>query len=138
MNSKLILDKDYKNWIGQLSNRYRIAQIKASVAVNTEMLQFYWELGRDIVELQSENRYGSKFFETLSRDLKSAIPEAKGLSARNLKYIKRFYLMYLSIWQQLVADLCKIPWGHHTLLIDKYFNEPKTALFYVRETIGHG
>ena len=104
MNSKLILDKDYKDWIGQLSNRYRTAQIKAAVAVNTEMLRFYWELGRDIEEMQSENRYGSKFFETLSHDLKTAIPEAKGLSVRNLKYIKRFYLMYSSIWQQLVAE----------------------------------
>lgn len=150
MSGKLILDKDYRDWIGQLSNRYRTAQIKAAVAVNTEMLKFYWELGRDIVEMQSENKYGSKFFETLSHDLKEAIPGAKGFSARNLKYIKKFYLMYSSIWQQLVAEyddakgqqlvaeLCKVPWGHHTLLIDKYFNEPETALFYVRETVKHG
>ncbi|MCH5347598.1 MAG: DUF1016 family protein, partial [Muribaculaceae bacterium] len=169
MTNRVIRDKDYTNWIGQLSNRYRTAQIKASIAVNTEMLRFYWELGRDIVTMQSENKYGSKFFETLSRDLKEAIPEAKGFSVRNLKYIKRFYLMYSSIWPQVEAklktqnwpqveanfphvmgisensirhqvgeDLFQMPWGHHKLLIDKYFNEPETALFYVRETIKHG
>lgn len=66
-------------WIGQLSNRYRTAQIKAAIAINSEMLRFSWELGRDIVAMQSENKYGSKFFEILSRDLKAAIPEAKGL-----------------------------------------------------------
>ncbi len=90
MSDQLILDKEYKNWIKGLSNRYRTAQIKSAVAVNTEMLRFYWELGGDIVALQAENKYGSKFFEVLSRDLRDAIPDAKGFSTRNLKYIKRF------------------------------------------------
>ncbi|MDE6402635.1 MAG: PDDEXK nuclease domain-containing protein, partial [Muribaculaceae bacterium] len=144
-------------WISQLSIRYRNAQIKAAVAVNTEMLRFYWVLGRDINAMQSKNKYGSEFFETISRDLKASIPEAKGLSASNLKYIKRFYLMYNSNCPQLVDDLerdtsqqptdCltqlentlfQIPWGHHRLLIDKYFNEPETALFYIKETIKYG
>lgn len=150
MSDRLISDTDYKDWIGKLSNLYRTAQIKASVAVNTEMLSFYWKLGRDIVAMQPENKYGSRFFETLSRDLKAALPEAKGFSVRNLKYIKRFYQMYSSIWQQpvansgdtnrqqVIADLLSIPWGHHTLLIDKSFNSPEIALFYVRETIKHG
>ncbi len=145
MSDRLILDKEYKNWIKGLSNRYRTAQIKAAVAVNTEMLRFYWELGGDIVAMQTENKYGSKFFEVLSRDLRDAIPDAKGFSTRNLKYIKRFYLMYAPIRQQVVAnspfaedELFKIPWGHHTVLIDKYFNEPETALFYLRKTVEHG
>ena len=150
MSERVILDKNYKNWIGQLSKRYRTAQIKAAIAVNSEMLRFYWELGRDIVAMQSENKYGSRFFETLSRDLKEAIPEAKGFSVNNLYYIRNFYLMYNEIFQQLVGkletetwhqvevELFQIPWGHHTLLINKCFNEPETALFYVRETIKHG
>ncbi|MDE5874768.1 MAG: PDDEXK nuclease domain-containing protein [Muribaculaceae bacterium] len=150
MNGKVILDKEYRDWIGKLSNRYHTAQIKAAISVNSEMLQFYWELGRDIVSMQAENKYGSKFFESLSRDLKVVIPGAKGFSARNLKYIKNFYLMYSSIWQQvvakfdskkgqqLVAELCKIPWGHHTLLIDRLVSKPEVALFYIKETIEQG
>lgn len=45
-----ILDKDYLQWIKELSTRFRRSQVKASVMVNQVMLQFYWELGRDIVE----------------------------------------------------------------------------------------
>ena len=104
MSLRVISDPEYKNWIGQLTNRYRAAQIKAAVAVNSEMLRFYWGLGRDIVDMQSENNYGSKFFENLSRDLKEAIPDAKGLSSRNLRYIERFYRMYVKILHQLGAE----------------------------------
>lgn len=43
------IDADYKNWVKELSQRYRRSQIKAAVKVNNEVLQFYWELGRDIV-----------------------------------------------------------------------------------------
>ena len=65
------------------------------------MLHFYWELGREIVDMQSENKYGSKFFENLSRDLKEAIPDAKGFSVKNLYYIRRFYLMYSNLFPHL-------------------------------------
>lgn len=150
MSGKVILDKEYRDWIGELSNRYQSAQIKAAIAVNSEMLRFYWELGHDIVAMQTENKYGSKFFETLSRDLKAAIPEAKGFSSRNLQAIKKFYIMYSKILPQAVAesslsnppqpaaDFFRVPWGHHRLLIDKYFDQPQTALFYIENTVKHG
>lgn len=107
-SNRLILDEPYREWIGQLSVRYRNAQIKAAIAVNTEMLRFYWELGRDIVAMQAENKYGSNFFEKLSRDLKEAIPDAKGFSAKSLYYIKRFYMMYSKIFPQLGGKTCSI------------------------------
>lgn len=157
MGGKVIIDKEYKNWISELSQKYRNSQIKAAVAVNTEMLRFYWELGRGIVARQNENKYGSGFFEQLSRDLKEAIPDAKGFSVKSLYYIRRFYLMYSkifpqfegksdnqdthlkdAIFPQLEGILFQVPWMHHKLLIDKYFDEPKTALFYIRETIKNG
>lgn len=157
MSERKIIDNKYYDWIGQLSIRYRNAQIKAAIAVNTEMLQFYWELGRGIVAMQPGNKYGTHFFEKLSRDLKEAIPEAKSFSVKSLYYIKRFYLMYskilphiegksekhnlqgdVPIFPQIEGILFQIPWMHHKLLIDKYFNDPATALFYVRETVKHG
>ena len=64
-----ILDKDYLQWIKELSTHYRRSQVKASVKVNQVMLQFYWELGRDIVEMKAESRWGSGFMKNLSRDL---------------------------------------------------------------------
>ena len=56
-----ILDKEYKEWVKDLALRYRNSQIKAAVKVNTEMLKFYWELGKDIVELHAEKRWGDSF-----------------------------------------------------------------------------
>lgn len=136
--SKLILDKNYTEWVADLSKRYRSSQIKAAVSVNEELLKFYWSLGRDIVERQAENKYGKGFFNMLSRDLKSALPEAKGFSPKNLYYIRRFYLLYSGNFPQVEGNLFKLPWGHHKILIDKYFDQPKTALFYVRKSVENG
>ena len=89
-----ILDKDYKQWLKDLNSRYRCSQIKAAVKVNEEMLRFYWELGRDIVEMKVESRWGSGFMKNLSRDLKAANPAATCFSQTNLLYMKNFYLLY--------------------------------------------
>ena len=89
-----ILDKDYLQWVQELCKRYRQSQIKAAMHVNKEVLNFYWELGRDIVCREEENRYGSKFYATLSKDLRHLLPDADGLSERNLRYTKKFYLLY--------------------------------------------
>ena len=64
MKSLSILDKDYLQWIKELSTRFRRSQVKASVRVSQVMLQFYWELGRDIVEKKAESRWGSRFIRT--------------------------------------------------------------------------
>ena len=89
-----ILDKEYTQWIKELSSRYRKSQIKAAVKVNEEMLRFYWELGRDIVEKKAESRWGNAFMKNLSQDLKIAIPDATCFSQTNLLYMKNFYLLY--------------------------------------------
>ena len=148
-----IIDSDYIQWIKELSSRYRRSQIKAAVKVNQEMLQFYWELGRDIVERDAENHYGSKFYTSLSRDLRAEIQNASGLSERNLRYTKKFYLFYENIMetlQQVVADskenilqqvaakLFSLPWGHHLLLMDKFANQPEKAWFYICQSVNEG
>lgn len=91
-----ILDKNYIQWIKELSNRYRRSQIKAAVKVNEEMLRFYWDLGKDIVERDAENKYGSRFYANLSRDLKQQLPNATGFSETAIRYAKRFYALYNS------------------------------------------
>ena len=60
------IDKDYAFWIERLSQRYKQSQIKAATHVNSEMLQFYWSLGRDIVMLHAESRWGDKFVKTFA------------------------------------------------------------------------
>ena len=150
MSKHLILDNDYNEWIAALSSRYRSAQIKAAVEVNRELLSFYWQLGKDIAGRGDENKYGSGFIKMLSRDLKEAIPEARCFSEKNLYYIRRFYIMYSEIFPQAGGEsndanfpqvggiLFSVPWGHHKLLIDKYFAQPNVALFYLSESVKQG
>ena len=65
------------------------------------MLMFYWSLGKDIVEMKSESKWGSGFLKNLSQDLKDALPNQNGFSITNLGYMKRFYLTYFSIYPQV-------------------------------------
>ncbi len=83
-----ILDKDYLQWVKELCKRYLQSQIKAAVKVNHVVLQFYWELGKDICYKEAENKYGSKFYAALSRDLRNEMPDAEGLSEKNALYKK--------------------------------------------------
>lgn len=93
-NNITIIDKEYKEWIKDLSVRYRRSQIKAAVKVNTEKLIFNWQLGRDIVEMHVEDRWGEKVITQLSKDLQQALPGVEGLSRSNIYYCKKFYLLY--------------------------------------------
>ena len=81
-----ILDNNYLEWVRSLCERYRTSQIKAAVRVNQEMLHYYWLLGKELKERGDENKYGSAFYATLSRDLKKLMPNAAGLSERNISY----------------------------------------------------
>lgn len=91
----------YSEWLRGLKQRVRQAQLKAAVQVNTALLEFYWELGADIVERQKNAKWGSGFLKRLSADLMAEFPDMKGFSHRNLKYIRQWHLFYT----EGVADL---------------------------------
>ena len=152
-----ILNQDYILWVEELVKRYRCSQIKASIKVNRELVHYYWELGKDIEEKQVDNKYGSKFYATLSRDLRHEIPDAEGLSETSIRYARRFYLLYNQCFEKLpqvvegssganlpqvveslYTDLFSIPWGHHRYIIDKCSNDADKALFFVRQTLSNG
>lgn len=129
----------YRQWLGQLKARFRQVQLKAAVAVNTELLQYYWDLGADIVARQAEQRWGSGFLDRLSRDLTQAFPEVKGFSVRNLKYIRQWHAFWQgpAMGQQAVAQLTAIPWGHNLAIVSKCASQAE-ALYYVQQTQAHG
>lgn len=145
-----LFDSDYKNWISELKNKIRSTQIKTAIAVNSALIVFYWELGKMISEKQGV--WGSKFLETLSKDLKGEFPEMNGFSLTNLKYCKSFYNYYAispqvgdetnctnrpQLGGNLKMDLIfQLPWGHIKLLIDK-IKVVKETNFYIQETIAH-
>ena len=163
-----IIDKDYTQWVENLSVRYRQSQIKAAVRVNRELLKYYWELGRDIEEMHVEERWGQSVIKNLSVDLQLKNPNSTGLSRTNIYYAKKFYLLYsqhLKVVPQTVGQLedengpqsaedssevvpqpvgqlkemlFSIPWGHHRYLIDRYGTEPEKAFFYVKKTMKEG
>ena len=137
MSELMALDgKEYLAWIGELKKRYRATQIKAAVAVNSAMIEFYWNLGKDISEKYPGKVRDAEFFKRLSNDLRLTIPNATGLSITNIKYARYFFELYVDesyrpqlvdfegsrpicetssndILQQLVAKLFQVPWGHH-------------------------
>jgi hypothetical protein len=102
-------DGDYQAWVRDLKDRYRQSQLAAAVSVNRELLVFYWTLGRDITTLQAESRWGSDFYNTLSQDLQREIPNVKGFSPRNLRYMKRFYRLFPNASNFLPQPVAKSP-----------------------------
>ncbi|MBR3312851.1 MAG: DUF1016 family protein [Atopobiaceae bacterium] len=104
------LDDEYADWIRDVKRRYRSAQVKAAVKVNSEQLLFNWGLGRDLVARKAEERWGSGVVEQVSLDLKAEFPHAKGFSTTNLWYMKKWYQFYASdpkseILHQLAGEL---------------------------------
>jgi len=130
----------YKHWLAGLKSKVRQTQLKAAVQVNTALLQFYWELGEEIVARQQQASWGSGFLKQLSQDLMAEFPSIKGFSKRNLELIRQWYLYWSgepAIAQQAVAQLLSIPWGHNQHIINKC-QDKQAALYYVRNTLEHG
>jgi len=150
MNEHLQANTDYSSWLKELKNKIRSVQIKASVKVNTEILNFYWELGADIIEKQNTAKWGDGFLKQLSSDLMAEFPDTRGFSISNLKYIKQWYLFYNhgdTKSQQPVGQIQKhslaafakqlavqIPWGHNLVIIAKC-KKTDEALFYLQKTM---
>lgn len=140
MSANVTAPADYRAWLGDLKARFRQVQLKAAVAVNTELLQFYWALGTDIVAKQAIQAWGSGFLEKLSQDLMQEFPEMKGFSKRNLELIRQWHRYWTSdaaIAKQAVAQLVSIPWGHNLAIISKCQSQAE-ALYYVQQTQAHG
>jgi predicted nuclease of restriction endonuclease-like (RecB) superfamily len=107
------------------------------VSVNTALLEFYWELGADIVEKQKDTAWGTGFLKQLSQDLMAEFPDIKGFSKRNLEQIRRWYLFYsndLQIAKQAATQLFLVPWWHNVIIVSKCETTAE-ALYYLQKTI---
>jgi predicted nuclease of restriction endonuclease-like (RecB) superfamily len=112
------LSTEYQELLISLKQRIRTSQIRAALAVNRKLILLYWQIGREILLRQSQQGWGAKVIDRLSQDLQAEFPELKGLSGRNLKYMRAFAEAYPEdeFVQQLVAQ---IPWGHNVVLLDR-------------------
>ena len=126
----------YDELLQQLKNRIRERRLRTSLAVNRELILLYWSIGRDILDRQREQGWGTKVIDHLSADLHRAFPEMKGFSSRNLKYMRAFAEAWPdeAIVQQAAAQ---IPWFHNCVLLDKVKN-PVHREWYMRQTIESG
>ncbi len=131
-----LVDNEYKNWIKEIKAKIRTTQLKAAVAINSSLIEFYWDLGKMISEKQTA--WGTQFLERLSKDLKAEFPDMEGFSVTNLKYCRLFY-NYFAISPQAGDELgqqpvVRIPWGHIKLIIGK-IKSITEAQFYINQTI---
>ena len=97
--------------------------------------------------------YGTRFYKTVSDNLKSILPDVKSFSPTNLKYMRYFYEMYPDavicpqVEDELITDanrpqvgddlqiIFRIPWRHNKIILDKCKGNSAKALFYIRKTI---
>ena len=125
----------YADWLADLKGRIYTAQQRATLAVNRELVLLYWHIGRDILTRQAEQGWGAKVIERLAHDLRTAFPEMKGFSPRNLKYMRAF----AEAWPepQFVQEvLAQLPWYHQLALLDK-LPGPETRCWYAAKAIEH-
>jgi predicted nuclease of restriction endonuclease-like (RecB) superfamily len=108
----------YADWLSDIKTRVVAARQRAALAANAELIKLYWQIGRDILERQAVQGWGSKVIERLARDLREAFPEMKGFSSRNLMYMRDFAQGWpdAQIVQQTAAQL---PWFHIVTILSK-------------------
>lgn len=157
MKSNKIIPSEYKEWLSQIKQNFQNSQIKASIQVNKALLEFYWNLGNEIIEKQKDSTWGSGFLQQLSVDLIAEFPDVKGFSYTNIKNIRQWFLFWQQLvgeleiqksqqlvgeleienTKQLVSQILMIPWGHNIIIIQKC-KTIEEALYYVQNTIKNG
>jgi len=127
---------NYEAFLSALKERVRTAQMRAMLAVNAELVLLYWQIGRDILERQQQEGWGTKVIERLAKDLKREFPDMQGFSARNLKYMRAFAEAYPDelIVQEVLAQ---ITWYHNIALLEK-LKRPQERLWYASATVTNG
>jgi predicted nuclease of restriction endonuclease-like (RecB) superfamily len=88
MSSDLINISSYVTILEELKTKIRQAQYKAVISANKEMIFLYWDIGKTILMQQEKQGWGAKVIDRLSHDLCQTFPDMKGLSSRNLKYMR--------------------------------------------------
>jgi predicted nuclease of restriction endonuclease-like (RecB) superfamily len=136
MAKKTPTPSDYSQALEAIKNRVRAAQYDALKAVNLQLITLYWDIGRIIVERQQEKNWGKSVVERLGADLRQEFPGLSGFSARNIWYMRKFYLCYREN-QKLQPMVAEIGWTHNLIILDKCKDDLERE-FYLRMTRQHG
>jgi predicted nuclease of restriction endonuclease-like (RecB) superfamily len=127
---------NYDAFLSILKQRIRTAQVRAALAVNQELVLLYWQIGREILQRQQDEGWGTKVIERIAKDLKREFPEIKGFSRTNLLYMRAFASAYPD--DQFVQQAAgQIPWFHNCVLLDRV-KAPEQRVWYIQQTIENG
>ncbi len=104
MSKEVSAELSYKQLLVSIKQQVQSAQAKAALAVNSSLIQLYWNMGKMIADNQALFEGRNNYVEQLAKDLRAEFPEMTGFSKRNIFYCRRFYLFYSgSSVQQAVA-----------------------------------
>lgn len=133
---KADLPPGYAGLLADLKRRIAGERLRVALSANVAMVLLYWDIGRAILDRQAKEGWGAKVIDRLSSDLREAFPDMKGLSPRNLKYMRAFAEAWPDkpIVQRLAAQ---IPWFHNCLLLDK-IQDASTREWYIKATVDQG
>lgn len=128
--SELTRVDDYKNLVDQISHTFTQGQVRAVQAVNTQLLDTYWKVGRHIVEFEQKGKaraaYGKALLKELARDL--TLRHGRGFSRSNIIRIRQFYLAYPK--GATLSHL--LTWSHMVELLK--IDDPLERSFYEQQT----
>lgn len=132
----ILLPKNYAALLAEVKARVRAAQYDALRSVNKELVGLYWDIGRMIVERQTDAAHGAAIAEQLAADLRLEFPGVTGYSRRNVFYMREFFLAYRD--QPKVQPLvAQIGWTQN-LIIFRRCKDPVEREFYLRMTAKFG
>ncbi len=134
MTDKPNAKKAFYDWIDTLKSKIRSAQTKMALSLNSQLIELYWEIGKDISTKKDRSDWGSKFIDQIAIELKEEFPHIKGFSRRNLYAICQWYRFYCVKYDFVPRFVAQIPWGHNRLIISK-IKDIKQAKFYCHEVI---
>jgi predicted nuclease of restriction endonuclease-like (RecB) superfamily len=126
----------YATLLATIKERIQSAQVRAATAVNQELVLLYWNIGKEILTRQSAEGWGKNVIPRLAKDLKALFPDMKGLSPRNLGYMKAF----AETWPEdpiLQEPLAKLTWFHNLTLLEK-LKTREERLWYAQAAIENG
>lgn len=126
------LPPEYADILAALKERVRSAQYAALKAVNTELVGLYWDIGRTLVERQTDGTWGKSVVQQLAADLQLAFPGVGGFSSSNLWRMKAFFEAYQSL-EKLAPLVREIGWSHNLVILERC-SDALQREFYLRMT----
>ena len=125
---------EFLEWVTTLKAKIRSARNKLAFSINSQVLELYWEIGREIAEKQQQSDWGSGFVEQIATELKHEFPDITGFSRRNIYVILQWYRFYSAKYQFVPRHVAQIPWSHNRIILNK-IKDIEEAEFYCRATI---